>query len=445
MTGCPAASSVGDMTAATRLLDVEDPLFERWLTTVGAVFKDRPSPVAEAVVARRTRMAGTRIRAVTAPADPLRQGDSDLDEVVACFQSWDGELTVPGGSARVDLVSAVTVLPTHRRQGALSALMHQDLSQAKADGTCAAVLIASEGGIYGRFGFGPVTAGAGYRVDTRRARLRPELAAAPSGRLAVVPVASLREVAPQVYRRARRPGAVDRNRFWWDHMCGIELLPGSERKPPFAVVHRDALGEVDGYAWYRPEESHGEGHLARTTFGTATVEDLQASTDESYRDLWRYLLSLDLVDEVIWHDASLDEPLAWLLTDPRALRLTTRDDFLWARLLDPVVALDARRYESGAGQVVFEIDDPFGWAAGVHTLTVSDDGHGRAELTPHAEVQARVDVDVLSGLWLGGDGTAGGLRGAALAGRARDVRPGSLDRLGRLLRTHRQPTCSTWF
>jgi predicted acetyltransferase len=432
------------MTVATRLLDVEDPLLEHWLTTVGAVFKDRPSQVAEAVAARRVRMAGTRIRAVTAPADPLRQPDGDLDEVVACFQSWDGDLTVPGGSARVDLVSAVTVLPTHRRQGALSALMRQDLSEAKANGTCAAVLIASEGGIYGRFGFGPATAAAGYRVDVRRVRLRPDLPP-PSGRVAVVPVASLREVAPQVFQRARRSGAVDRDRFWWDHMCCVELFPGSERKPPFAVVHRDASGEVDGYAWYRPKEEHGQGHLARTTFGTATVEDLQATTDEAYRDLWRYLLALDLVDEVLWDDAAVDEPLAWLLTDPRALRLTTRDDFLWARLLDPAAALNARRYESGAGRLVFEVDDPFGWAAGVYTLTVSDDREGRAELTPDAQVQVRVDVDVLSGLWLGGDGTTGGLRGAALAGRARDLQPGSLDRLSRLLRTHRQPSCDTWF
>jgi len=434
------------MTLVTRLVGVDDPIFERWLTTVGAVFKDRPSQDAEAMAARRPRMVGDRIRAVTAPADPLRQPGGDLDEVVACFLSWDGDLTVPGGTARVDLISAVTVLPTHRRQGALSKLMHEDLGQAKADGTCAAVLIASEGGIYGRFGFGPATGAASYRVDARRARLRPELAGPPpSGRTAVVPVTSLREVAPQVYQRARRPGAVDRDRFWWDHMCCVEVFPGSDRKPPFAVVHRDGSGEVDGYLWYRPKEEHGVGHLRRTTFGTVTVEDLQATTDEAYRDLWGYLLALDLVDEVLWDDAALDEPLAWLLSDPRALRLTTRDDFLWARLLDPAAALGARRYESGAGQVVLQVDDPFGWAAGVYTLTVSHDGGGRAVPTPDAQVQARLDVDVLSGLWLGGDALAGGLVGAALAGRARDLQPGALARLALLLRTHRQPLCTTWF
>jgi len=433
------------MALQTRLIDVDDPLFERWVTTVGAVFKDRPAPPPDTLDARRARLAGTRIRAVTAPADPLRQLGSDLDEVVACLRSWDGDLTVPGASVSVDLVSAVTVLPTHRRQGALTALMRDDLSQARAEGTCAAVLIASEAGIYGRFGFGPATAEATYRVDARRVRLRPEASGTSSGTVAVVPVGELRQVAPQVYQQARRAGAVDRDRFWWDHMCGVELFPGSERKSPFAVVRRDTDGEVDGYLWYRPHEAHGEGHLQRTTFGTVTVEDLQAGTYGAYRDLWRYLLSLDLVDEVVWEDAALDEPLAWLLTDPRALRLTTRDDFLWARLLDPGTALSARRYESGAGQVVIRVDDPFGWAAGVYTLTVSADGQGRAEATPTAAVQARLDVDVLSSLWLGGDGLAGGLAGAALAGRAGDVQPGALDLLGRLLRTQRQPWCGTWF
>src|SRR4051812_40613740 len=81
-------------------------------------------------------------------------GAFDLGRPVATYRSFATELTVPGGFVAACAVSAVTVLPTHRRRGLLSRLMRDDLAAARERGEPVAVLIASEWPIYGRFGFG---------------------------------------------------------------------------------------------------------------------------------------------------------------------------------------------------------------------------------------------------------------------------------------------------
>ena len=62
---------------------------------------------------------------------------------------------MPGG-AQVSAagVTAVGVQPTHRRRGINAALMRAQLDDVHARGEPIAVLYASEGGIYGRFGYG---------------------------------------------------------------------------------------------------------------------------------------------------------------------------------------------------------------------------------------------------------------------------------------------------
>ena len=51
-------------------------------------------------------------------------------------------------------VTLVGVLPTHRRQGVLTRLMRAQLDDVRERGEPVAFLWASEGAIYGRFGYG---------------------------------------------------------------------------------------------------------------------------------------------------------------------------------------------------------------------------------------------------------------------------------------------------
>ena len=87
------------------------------------------------------------------------------------------ELTIPGrGPVPMGGVTAVGVLPTHRRQGLLRGMMRAVLDNCRDRGEMLAALNASEGGIYGRFGFGPATFQVRWELDRTRAALaqRPE-------------------------------------------------------------------------------------------------------------------------------------------------------------------------------------------------------------------------------------------------------------------------------
>ena len=64
------------------------------------------------------------------------------------------DLTVPGGTLPALAVTGVGVIPTHRRRGVLRSLMRHQLDDARKAGTPLAILWASEGAIYPRFGYG---------------------------------------------------------------------------------------------------------------------------------------------------------------------------------------------------------------------------------------------------------------------------------------------------
>jgi predicted acetyltransferase len=71
-------------------------------------------------------------------------------------------------------LSMVGVAPTHRRRGVLRA-MYVELHQRIADaGYPLAGPTASEGGIYGRFGYGPATMERVLTIDRRFAKLHAD-------------------------------------------------------------------------------------------------------------------------------------------------------------------------------------------------------------------------------------------------------------------------------
>src|SRR6266568_2816148 len=90
----------------------------------------------------------------------------DGQRVVGTLYSFAAPLTLPGGAqVPTDAIAAVSVLPSHRRRGLLTQLMHADLRAAYDRGDVAAILYPSEYPIYGRFGFGPATERADYTLD----------------------------------------------------------------------------------------------------------------------------------------------------------------------------------------------------------------------------------------------------------------------------------------
>ena len=75
-------------------------------------------------------------------------------EVVGTAHSYRYELTVPGGKLPFAGIGWVSVRPTHRRRGILTALMKRQLHDVHERGETLATLGSSESIIYGRYGYG---------------------------------------------------------------------------------------------------------------------------------------------------------------------------------------------------------------------------------------------------------------------------------------------------
>ncbi|WP_406063474.1 GNAT family N-acetyltransferase [Streptomyces sp. NBC_01077] len=358
------------------------------------------------------------------------------------------ELTLPGESlVPAAGVTAVGVLPSHRRQGVLSAMMRHQLAALRTRGEFLSVLLASEAPIYGRFGYGPATYTRRVTVQRDRAALAAPRARgtadAPAtgsatrsdtasgtgpgiGSVEVLRRAECGEILEEVYDRYRRaqPGALSRPRRWWALRAG---QPPISPAPRYVAVHRDADGVPDGYASYSLGESE-----------TLTVDETIATDDAVFTALARFVLGHDLVSRVVFKHLPPEHPLRWQFADFRVGEVSGDTDWLWVRLLDVPRALTARGWFTD-GELVLDVDDPFLGEHGRYLLTVRD---GKADCVPtDREPDLSLDVRDLGSVYLGGTAPSTLVR----AGHIRAHRPDAATRADALFRAERPPHCLHWF
>jgi predicted acetyltransferase len=331
----------------------------------------------------------------------------DDDAVVGMAAYFDLSFTVPGGAVvPMAGLSMVGVAPTHRRRGVLRA-MYVELHQRIADaGYPLAGLTASEGGIYGRFGYGPATMERVLTVDRRFARFHSD-APDPGGARMVRPAEHGDDLAA-IYDRWRRqtPGGLQRPQGLWDDLLADREDDRDGGTALFGILH------ADGYVLYR---------VVGSETMSVRVEEFKAVTADAHVALTRALLGLDLMETVtIWTYAR--DPLPYLLTDSRVARTTKYQDDLWLRIMDVPTMLEARRYQADVSTVI-EVSDQFASSGGRFALDIRD---GRARCTPtDARPQVQLDLDVLGSLYLGVHQVAP----LAMANRVRATDPTVLPRL----------------
>jgi predicted acetyltransferase len=342
-------------------------------------------------------------------------------------------MTVPGGrSVPIPGLTHVGVLPTHRRRGINTALMRAQLDDARRRGEPLLALHASEGGIYGRFGFGMATLLADLRVDTAHSAFNG--AHAPAGRTTLLPIGEavprMRPVFDAVV--PTRPGMIALDDTWFPWRFA-EPTPDKD-SPWFYAVHESDGGEPDAYAVYKVRHDW-PGEIPRNEL---IVREVMASTPQATADIWRFVFDVDLVETVTVTDRPPDDPLLRLVVEPRWLRITLRDG-MYLRLVDVPAALEARGY-AGDGRIVLEVADAFcPENEGRYELTVTD-GSAACRRTEDAADLA-CTVNELGAVYLGGS-TFGQL---AEAGRVHGVTEGAVSRADAILRSAPAPWCSLPF
>lgn len=310
----------------------------------------------------------------------------DGHDVVGVALFLDLQLTVPGGAVLpMAGVSWVAVAPTHRRRGALSG-MFAELHR-RMDSYPIAGLEASEGGIYGRFGYGPATVWESLAVDRVPARIHADVPD-PGGVRIVVP-AQHREQLEDIYERwrLRTPGGLHTPPRLWDEVLADREATRGGGTTLFCLLH------PDGFAMYRV---HGS-RAGTNEKDRVEITKLAAATPEAEIALWRVLLGLDL-KETVSIDTHPGHLLPYLLTDSRVVRTTGREDGLWLRMLDIPAVLKARAYSADLS-VVLEVSDEVLGGGGRFALDVRD---GRAQCAPtDAAPDVHTSLSVLGSLYLG--------------------------------------------
>ena len=398
----------------------------------------------------------------------------DGDRIVGTAGADSLELTLPGGATiPVGGLTAVAVLPTHRRRGILRALMERHFQDVEARGEAVSALLAAESIIYGRFGYGPATTAVELEIDPRRAAfLRPPAEHASersnavhgrpaepaehasersnavhgrpaepagSGRIRLVDGDEAAKLLPDFHDRHRRrqPGEVSRKPSWWTL---YQADPESEREGfsrHYDAVYETEPGRLDGWVSYRVQHRWSDGALPSYL---VKVRTLYALTGEAEAALFRYCLDLDLAGTVQFQDRPARDSLPWLLADPRRLRTMAAADYLWVRLLDLPAALTARRY-AHRDALVIEVGDP---------LRPRNQGRFRLEGAPDgaacqpagsATPDLALGIAELSAAYLGGVP----LTTLARAGRVAELTPGALLRADAMFTSTPAPWCTTSF
>jgi predicted acetyltransferase len=355
----------------------------------------------------------------------------DDGAIVGCAGVFTQEMIVPGGAAVPTAgITMVGVLPTHRRRGVLRALMGLMLDQAEERGEPLATLFASQGAIYGRFGFAPSAGHLSLDVALDRVTWAVEPA---GGRVSLLARDDALPLMHGIYDRAVRARA-----------GGILLTPEqfaiSHREPdkdadkPFYAVHEDRDGRPDAYAMYRMKHRWPRGlpHVE------LKVWRLVATTADGAQAMWRYLFDVDLVSKVTTNARPIDDPLLLMMEEPRALR-PELDDGLFLRSVDVAAAWQARAFAAD-GSVRVAVADAFRpGAAGTFELR-AESGKGVCRRVD-GDADVSCTVHALGATYLGAQTWAQ----MASAGRVTEHSVGALATLDAMCRTDLEPWSILYF
>jgi len=358
------------------------------------------------------------------------------EQLVATAATAHVELTVPGAvQVPAAGLTEVAVLPTHRRRGLGRWMVSQHLSDAQSRGELASVLMATEGAIYGRLGYGVGTMRADWHLPRAGAALRR--ATPQAGHPRIIPPEEAAKLLPVVFDAHRRVqhGQLDRSRTWWEAYFAqpAVVYKGGHGELQHVVYETEA--GVEGYAAYR-FQAEWDVSVANHV---VTVVELVTLSHAATEGLLRFLTAIDLSTRMVLLGRTVDDPVRWQLVDPRRLRPRDIRDFLWVRLLDVPMALGVRRYGTDGALVLEVIDNaelPYGGR-----FRLEGGPAGAACVRTQTAADLTIEIGDLASCYLG----AAGFANLARAGRVDEHTSGALARAELMFRTPVDPWCSTQF
>ena len=317
------------------------------------------------------------------------------------------------------LLDNVAVLPTHRRRGILNRMMDFHMRDFYERGETLSGLGASESIIYGRYGYGIDSRQVDFSIDRRHTAFINDVST--KGKYSFINSGDALDTLPEVAERAnaKRSGFIKGTKSLWKlYLSDPEYHRGDASELFHVVYEKD--GQIDGYVSYRIRKD------------ILMIHEMISATSTSHTALWRYCFGVDLMRRIDAPKRPIDDPLPWMLADPRRLHQSLRDD-LWLRLVAVKDALSERSYDC-EGRLVFEINDRFcPWNENFYELEGSPQGSSCVLTSKSSDIS--ISAADLSSAYLGGIT----FTALARAGRAHENRQGSLALADNMFKTDLQP------
>ena len=267
-----------------------------------------------------------------------------------------------GNPVKMGGVTAVGTLPNYRRSGLLRQVMTKALAEMRDREQSLAILWASMGAIYQRFGYGLASSQCWYNFDPRVAQFQGP--GSPDGSIELLEKDDGFPLIKQNYILwvQDKNLAIHRSTVLWQ---ASTLQARKKDHPVYCAIYRNTDGEVTGHAVYQTEEGNfpdpGPDQLMK-------VSDFIARDMDAYRALWDYLRAHDLVRKIDMFGVAEDDPAPELLLEPRVLQRRTSDG-IWMRVVDVEKALRQRPYgQRGELTVAVPEDDVCPWNAGTYLM-----------------------------------------------------------------------------
>jgi predicted acetyltransferase len=286
--------------------------------------------------------------------------------IATTFGAWPFRVRLNGASVPMAGVTMVATLPEFRRRGLLRQVMTRALGEQRERGQALAILWASMGAIYQRYGYGLASANVTYTIDPRFVSFAHGDPAGGSVRLYSKEEA--RPIFESVYREFARPRnlLIQRSGALWD------IRQQGERQQ-FGVYHASS-GEPRGFVGFEAGNSPTAGGQ------TIDVNDWAALDADAHRGIWEFLGAHDLVRRVTWQRVPPDDVSGLVFLEPRELHRSTGDQ-IWMRVTDVEAALSLRPYGEADALTMAVKDELCPWNNGTFVLetTGSSSSASRAD------------------------------------------------------------------
>jgi predicted acetyltransferase len=354
-------------------------------------------------------------------------------QLAASHAAYPFRMRFNGAAANAAGVTAVSTYPEFRRQGLLRQIMEHTFPDQREQGQSIALLWASFGAIYPRFGYGAGTTQVHYEIDPRYAAFED---GDPSpGTVSLMAIDDAKEIMESGYIEHSRPRNLMLHRA--PQMWQARRIERDKLKNHYAI-YRNEAGEPRGYIQYTTKWKD-DGGIEPGPNQVLDIGDLIALDLEAYRGLWESLRKHDLVERITWRAVPEDDPMPSLLLESRELRRRTTDG-VWLRVVDAEAALPQRPY-ADRGEITIAVtgDDLSEWNNG--NFLLETDGE-RSEVTrTDREADITMPPRTLASLISGHDSATHLARAGLLEARDKQA----LRTADRLFETAYRPDCPDGF